>query len=188
MNDVNNNPLVKKWRERYDSLPNELQQKIKEKEEIITQLKHGKKSRRYPEIGDVFSLITSDNVEINGIVINNNVKNINGDDLLVVALFKPKMDYKKELLERLSSNNLILPPQIVGPEYWTKGLFCTFDNYKNDIICDSYGFYSVGKHVFLDEYGKVMDNEPKLLSVFGVSTINGISIKLDTELIINKII
>ncbi len=69
-----------------------------------------------------------------------------------------------------------------------RGLFCTFDNYKNDIICDSYGFYSVGKHVFLDEYGKVMDEEPKLLGVFGVSTINGISIKLDTELIINKII
>ncbi len=188
MDNINNNLLFKRWKERFEALPEITQNKIKEKEGKITQLKQGKKSRNYPDIGDVFSLRTNDNIEITGIVINNNIKNINGDDLLVVALFKPKTEYKNVLSEGLGANNLILPPQIVGPEYWTRGLFTTFDHFTDDIICESYGFYSVGKNIFLDEYGAVINDEPKLLGVFGVSTINGIAMKLDVEIIIDKFI
>lgn len=187
MYDQNKDILYKRWQERYAQLPKITQNRL-DNEPIGRQLKPIKRSRKYPEIGDVFRLVSSDDIEINGIVINNHLNIIHGDDLLVVALLKYGYDYKQALDEGLSSKNLILPPQIIGPEYWTRGYFYNIDHYENDIVIERYGFYSGIKAKFFDEYGSVIQAEPPLLGGSGVATIIGISAILNKELIIAGII
>lgn len=188
MSNINDSILTRRWNERYSQLSDELKNKITLYESNIKQLKKIKRNLKYPDVGDVFNLISCDDIEINGIVINNHINNINGEDLIVIALIKYRYDYKQVIEKGLSSKNLIIAPQIVGKEYWTKGYFNIFDHWYRDINCDSYGFYSIGKGKIFDEYGMAVEKEPNLLGVFGVSTINGISIKINQELIIEGII
>lgn len=187
MKNINENILTIRWLERYSQLSDKVKNKIDLYENNVKQLKVIKKNRKYPEVGDIFKLISGDNLEINGVVINNHINNINGDDLLVIALFKYKYEYSKVIKEGISLNNLLLPPQIVGKEYWSEGFFNNIDHYNN-INCDNYGFYSVGKQKIYDEYGNEIYNEPELLGAFGVATIIGISMKINQELIISEII
>lgn len=188
MYDINNNVISKRWKERYNNLSDDVKKKLDENDGVITQLKVLNKSRKYPEIGDIFQLITNNNIEFNGIIINNHICNINGDDLIVVAIFKYTYDYKKVLNEGVLLNNIIIPFQIVGKEYWTRGYFNTIDHFDEIIKTCSYGFYSIGKGKIYDEYGKALIEMPDILGIYGVSTINGISMKLNQELIISGII
>ena len=186
--DFSDNILTKKWQARYDKLSDDIKQKLEQEEMEFRQLKTIKRKRIYPEVGDVFEVISSDNIKLNGVVINNHINNINGDDLLVVALFKYGYDSEMAMNEGISLQNLLLPPQIVGKEYWTRGYFYNVRHYDKKIRIDEYGFYSVGKRKFFDEYGNTLNNEPPILGIFGVATINGISMKVNIELIIEQII
>lgn len=98
-----------------------------------------------------------------GLVVNNHINNINGEELLI-------------------------PPQIVGKEYWTRGYFYNVEHYNEKVNIDSCGFYSIGKRQFVDEYGNEITNEPELLGMYGVATITGIARKINRELIIAGII
>lgn len=188
MEDINDNILSKKWEARYDRLSDDVKQRLEQEKKEFRQLKTIKRKHIYPEVGDVFELISSDNIKLKGIVINNHINNINGDDLLVVALFKYGYDFAMAIGEGISLQNLLLPPQIVGKEYWTRGYFYNVSHYDNKIKIDEYGFYSVGKRKIFDEYGNTINNEPPILGIFGVATINGISMRVNKELIIEQII
>lgn len=76
---------------------------------------------------------------------------------------------------------------MVGREYWTKGYFYNIDKVESMEKVKGYGFYNIGKGVFLDEYGNEMANEPKLLGAYGVATITGIAREIAQELIISGI-
>ena len=86
VSEINNNPLAREWEERYSNLPEDKKRKIDElKNMLVTeyQLKVIKRSRIYPEIGDIFKVNPKDDIFYYGIVINNHITSIYGKDLLV---------------------------------------------------------------------------------------------------------
>lgn len=191
IDDLNNNILSNRWKERYDKLSDEIKEKLNELDNSNIsdyQLQVIKRKRLYPEIGDIFKVNPRDDIYFYGVVLNNHIHNINGDDLLLVLIFKQNIDIKGSIINGVKEDDLLLPPQIIGKEYWTRGFFYNVEHYDEILNVKNYGFYSIGKGEFVDEYGKELANQPKLLGTYGVATISGIARKINQELIIRKII
>ena len=191
IDDLNNNILSNRWKERYDKLSDEIKEKLNELDNSNIsdyQLQVIKRKRLYPEIGDIFKVNPRDDIYFYGVVLNNHIHNINGDDLLLVLIFKQNIDIKGSIINGVKEDDLLLPPQIVGKEYWTRGFFYNVEHYDEILNVKNYGFYSIGKGEFVDEYGKELANQPKLLGTYGVATISGIARKINQDLIIRKII
>lgn len=191
IDDLNNNILSNRWKERYEKLSDEIKEKLNELDNSNIsdyQLQVIKRKRLYPEIGDIFKVNPRDDIYFYGVVLNNHIHNINGDDLLLVLIFKQNIDIKGSIINGVKEDDLLLPPQIVGKEYWTRGFFYNVEHYDEILNVKNYGFYSIGKGEFVDEYGKKLANQPKLLGTYGVATISGIARKINQELIIRKII
>lgn len=184
---INDNIISNKWNARYAKLSDDTKKKLDIFKENISddiQLQIIKRSREYPKIGDIFKINPKDNIFLYGIVVNNHINNINGDELIMILIFKEGIDIKGCIKNGVSCDDLFLPPQIVGKEYWTRGFFYNIEHYNDTICIDNYGFYSVGKRKIYDEFGNELNEEPQLLGVFGVATIKGIAYKIYTELII----
>ena len=191
IDDLNNNILSNRWKERYEKLSDEIKEKLNELDNSNIsdyQLQVIKRKRLYPEIGDIFKVNPRDDIYFYGVVLNNHIHNVNGDDLLLVLIFKQNIDIKGSIINGVKEDDLLLPPQIIGKEYWTRGFFYNVEHYDEILNVKNYGFYSIGKGEFVDEYGKELVNQPKLLGTYGVATISGIARKINQELIIRKII
>ena len=147
-----------------------------------------KRKRIYPEIGDIFKVNPKGDLFYYGIVVNNHIDNINGEDLLLILIFKEGVDIKESISRGVNFDELLIPPQIVGKEYWTRGYFYNISWNENIKKLSDYGFYSIGKGKFFDEYGNEITKEPKLLGTYGVATIIGIAGKINQELIIEGVI
>lgn len=187
MSDINDNIISRKWRERVSRLPADVTEKLDRLENSSPseyQLQVIKRSRAYPEIGDVFKINPIDDLELFGIVLNNHINNINGDDLLLVLIFRQNTDISKSLADGVSEDDLLIPPQIVGREYWSRGYFFNVDKFDEPFDIADRGFYSVGKGRFFDEFGNELAKQPRLLGTFGVATITGVAKKIRQELII----
>ena len=157
IDDLNNNILSNRWKERYDKLSDEIKEKLNELDNSNIsdyQLQVIKRKRLYPEIGDIFKVNPRDDIYFYGVVLNNHIHNINGDDLLLVLIFKQNIDIKGSIINGVKEDDLLLPPQIVGKEYWTRGFFYNVEHYDEILNVKNYGFYSIGKGEFVDEYGK----------------------------------
>jgi len=186
MDDFNDNILTRRRKKRYDDLPDNIKDKLVEfynKDASNYQLKISKRKRAYPEKGDIFEVNPTDDIKLYGMVINNHINNINGEDLLLIVIFKEGLNIRKSIAGGIYNSDLFIPPQIVGKEYWTRGYFYNVEKYNGAIIFENYGFYSVGKGKFFDEYGKEIKSIPDSLGIFGVSTIWGIGKKINEELI-----
>lgn len=187
LKNLNNNIISNRWKERYENLSDEIKEKLNElnNSDISDyQLQVIKRKRSYPEIGDIFQVNPRDDIYFYGVVLNNHIHNINGDDLLLVLIFKQNIDIKRSISNGVKEDDLLLPPEIVGKEYWTRGYFYNIEHYDEILNVKDYGFYNIGKGKFLDEYGKELANQPKLLGTYGVATISGIARKINRELII----
>lgn len=186
----NDNPIANSWKERYQKQPIEIQKKLdalKNKPAIEYQLKVIKKTKKMPDIGTVFLVNPMTNMYFQGVVINSKVSNINGDDLFVIAIFKKRGMSVEDFSEEVDWNALLLKPYIVGKEYWTKGFF-----YNTPIKIDipkniDYGFYKIGKDIYVNEYGEEISNVPTLIELFGVATITGVAYEIRKEIIIEKL-
>lgn len=191
MSDINDNIISRKWQARCSKLPADVREKLDKLENSPPseyQLQVIKRSRAYPEIGDIFKINPIADLDFFGIVLNNHINSINGDDLLLVLIFKRNIDISKNLADGVSEDDLLIPPQIVGQEYWSRGYFFNVDKFNKppniaDCIADC-GFYSVGKGKFFDEFGNELAKPPRLLGTFGVATITGVAKKIRQELII----
>lgn len=189
--DINNNIIANRWKERCEKLSDEKKNKLEvlSKAEISEyQLQVIKRKRIYPNKGDIFEIKPKGNILLHGMVINNHINNINGDDLILVLIFKEHVDVRRCVIKGINSDDLLIPPQIVGKEYWVRGYFCNVDSYDDTICIDNYGFYYIGKHKFCDEYGNEIKEEPELLGIYGVATIIGVAKKINQELIIAGIL
>ena len=191
LKNMNDNIIANRWKERYAKLP----QEIKEKLEVLRnsnakdyQLQVIKRKRSYPEIGDVFQINPKGDILLQGVVVNNHINNINGEDLLLVLIFKPEIEAEVSLNKGVTSSELLISPIIVGKEYWTRGYFYTVANNKKVENIKNVGFYNIGKRKFVDEYGKEMLEEPPLLGSYGVATITGVAREINQELIISGIL
>ena len=179
------NLIKEKWKKRFASFPIELQQKITEydaSDKYLT-LDKLKGTRKYPEIGDIFELQVLGRRKFYGVVINNHINNINGDDLILVCIFKEGIDVKTILNNVIREEDLFFAPEIVGKEYWTRGLFHNIDRYTGKISIEDYCFYSIGKDKIYDEYGNEIALK-KIICTYGVATIFGIGILVGQELLI----
>lgn len=187
MSDINDNIISRKWQARCSKLPADVREKLDGLENSSPseyQLQVIKRSRAYPEIGDIFKINPIENLEFFGIVLNNHINNINGDDLLLVLIFKQNIDISKSLADGVSEDDLLIPPQIVGQEYWSRGYFFNAGKFDKPLDIADRGFYSVGKGKFFDEFGNELAKPPRLLGTFGVATITGVAKKIRQELII----
>lgn len=191
LKNINNNIISNRWRERYlkqsDAIKEKLD-KLDNSDPSEYQLQVIKRKRIYPEIGDIFKINPINDIYLHGVVLNNHIYSINGDDLLLILIFKQDIDIKQSIGNGVTEDELLLPPQIVGKEYWSRGYFYNIDRYDELPNIEDYGFYSVGKAKFFDEYGNELLNQPRLLGTFGVTTISGIAKKINQELIITGII
>lgn len=187
LKNINNNIISNRWMERYLKQSDEIKEKLDKLDNSAPseyQLQVIKRKRIYPEIGDIFKINPINDIYFYGVVLNNHINSINGDDLLLILIFKQDIEINKSIGNGVSEDDLLLPPQIVGHEYWARGYFYNIDHYDELLNIEDYGFYSVGKAKFFDEYGKELLNQPRLLGTFGVTTISGIAKKINQELII----
>lgn len=185
---MNNNIISNRWKERYVKLSDEIKEKLDNLDVSDCQLQVIGRKRIYPEIGDIFKVNPKGDLFYYGLVVNNHINNINGEELLLILIFKEGVDIKESISRGVNYDELLIPPQIVGKEYWTRGYFYNVEHYNEKVNIDSYGFYSIGKGKFFDEYGNEIANEPQLLGTYGVATIIGIARKINQELIIAGII
>lgn len=186
---LTDNIRANKWRTRYNALPEETKKKLDalaDSQFKEYQLQVIKRKRIYPEIGDIFQIHPRENVDYYGIVVNNHVNNNNGDDLIVIFIFKAEVDIENAVKTGVKREDLLIDPEIVGKEYWTRGYF--FNVGHTEIKENKYGFYSIGKRKFFDEYGNDINKEPYLLGTYGVATISGIAYGINKEMIISGII
>ena len=186
----NDNPIANSWKKRYETQPVEIQEKLDalyKKPAIEYQLKVIKKTRKLPDIGTAFLVNPMANMYFQGVVINSKINNIHGDNLFVITIFKKRGMSADDFSEVVDWNELLLKPYIVGKEYWTKGFF-----YNTSIKIDiprniDYGFYKIGKDIYVNEYGEKINNTPALAEMFGVATITGVAYEIRKEIIIEKL-
>lgn len=192
MNNINDNLISNRWKARYMTLSDDIKQKIdalnREDWTPEKQLRIIKKKKQYPQIGDIFKINPLDEFFLYGIVINNHINNINGEDLLLILIFKEGVDIKESVRNGVNCDDILIPPQIVGKEYWTRGYFYNIEHYVGKISASNYGFYRLIDKDFLDEYGNRIEKEPELLGLFSVVTTVGIARKIRRELIIEGIL
>lgn len=191
LKNINDNVIANQWKQRYSEQPNEIKEKLDElenKELKYYQLQVIKRKKVYPQIGDIFKINPKEDIILYGIVINNHISNINGEELLVILIFKEGVDITNIQYEDMKNMQFLLPPQIVGKEYWTKGYFYNIDHIDKISNIKNYGFYSIGKGKYFDEYGNEIKFAPQLLGTYGVVTISGIARKINRELIIAGIL
>lgn len=186
-NNNDDNPIAKKWQQRYNEQPDYIKKALDELDKKPLkeyQLKVIKRKRAYPQKGDVFLVEPKEGIYFWGIVMNNHVCNINGDDLLVVLIFRDRVTSLEDGRFVPDYDNLLIEPTMVGKEYWTKGYFYTVGQ-RECTACD-YGFYSVCRKKYFDEYGSEKKMKPELLGTYGVATLSCVASEINRELIMDE--
>ena len=186
---MNDNIRANRWRARYNSLPEDIKKKLDDLADTPIkeyQLQVIKRKKIYPEIGDIFRLCPRENIEYYGLVVNNHVNNRNGEDLIVIFVFKGGINIEQALISGITRDDLLVDPEIVGKEYWNRGYF--FNVGHVDAKVTNYGFFDIFDKVFYNEYEQIIENEPLLLGTYGVATISGIAYGINKEMIISGII
>lgn len=195
INEMNDNILSRRWKERYASLSEEQKRKfdyLAEADISEYQLKVIKRKRAYPEVGDIFQLNPrsdifqdkSKELFFYGIVVNNHVDWPSAYDLLVVFIFKDGVDIRRCIKEGIKKSDLLMRPVIATKLYWTRGFFYNVDHIDEPFMIDNYGFYDIGHGSFVDEYRRPMEHQPELLGSFAIMTDIGIARTISKELII----
>ena len=76
-------------------------------------------------------------------------------------------------------DNLLIPPVIVSDDYWKKGYFYTISNIPltEEEKSIDFGFYKIHfkTNFFCKENVEILEKEPKLLGIHGLTTITGIA-------------
>lgn len=75
------------------------------------------------------------------------MNNKNGDDFIVIFVFKSDVDIEQSVKKGIRKEDLLIDPEIVGKEYWTRGYFFNVGHIESKV--NNYGFYSIGKRKFL---------------------------------------
>ena len=190
------NLIALRRKEHFESLNLEIQKELDnfyDTKAATHQLKVIKKSRSIPKVGDVFLVSPREGIYFYGKVLVSNIVRKVPDSFVegkhVVFIFKGNTHEKNIDKYMPDYSNLLIPPAIVGDGYWKKGYFHTIANIpltEEEKKLD-FGFYSIHfkGNFFCKETGELLDKEPKLLGMHGITTISGIGLEIEEELIIN---
>ena len=190
------NPIADSWKMLYSEQPAEVKARLDAIDKMNPkdyQLRVIKKTKPEMKDGDVFVLSPRENVYFYGKVLKANINHINNDTFVqgnnLVFIFKNKTGSRTIDDFNPDYSQLLIRPTIVDNSYWTKGLFFNVGNIpllKHEKEMD-YGFLKIGikSNMYCKEDGTVLDKKPEILGVLGVSTISGISTKVEQQLIIN---
>ena len=96
-------------------------------------------------------------------------------------------------MPELDIENLLIEPAMVGQFFWTSVLLLhdsinVFTTYNKTpashitakhwcLLWSLYGFYRIGKG-YVDEYGRALEQEPKLMGTYGVSSKDGLAYEI----------
>lgn len=132
-----------------------------------------KKTRKKPKEGDVFVLNPKMDLYCYGKVIEVGVKSkdsfVNGMYLIYIYDY---FSHTKELHDVLDADNLMIPPLVVNTQLWIKGFAETISSIE---VSDKernieYGFWDIGRRVYVNLNGDKIDYIPQLVSDFGLGS------------------
>jgi hypothetical protein len=185
------NTYQEKWEKRYNALSPEAQRQIDAINQMHWreyQLKPIKRTKEYPDEGDRFVLNPLENVYFVGIVIKNRIHSILGEDLLTVFIFRNVYRSLSEIPPVIQVDKLLIPPAVVGWEYWTRGYFSKIQSEIRRKKPTTYGFYRIISGKYVNESREQLVRKPKEIGIFGVATITGIASEIRKELIMDPTI
>ena len=132
-----------------------------------------KKDRKKPKEGDLFVLEPSEGLYCFGKVIISNVESkdsfINGMYLIYIYdIFSEE----KQVPQELDPDKLMFAPVVVNTQLWLKGFAETITNIavteKEKNL--EYGFWHVGKEIYVDIHGDRLGYIPKISGIFGLGS------------------
>ncbi len=165
--DLYKNIVEKRQEEMVSSLSREQKKEYELflKNRYVFKLKKTKNNYSYPEPGDVFRMITCDELSLYGIVMNNHLY----EDSLTVFVFIPEMRINDIENGNISNSDVLLGPVQVFKHMWIKGLFVNVSKcVQSDAISD-YGYYDIVRNCFMDDYRKEIKREPEFYDVSGIA-------------------
>lgn len=190
------NAIAKGWIEREESLPEDKKRALEELENMNwKEFQFKVIKRKKPEIkdGDIFVLSPKDGVYFYGRVLKSDIDHIHKSSFIqgkhVIFVFKAKTREISMDNLKIDYNELLINPSIVDISYWNKGYFFNIGNIelsKEEKEVD-YGFIDSG--IFFDKFvkanGEELNHQPKILGMYGISTMTGIAREVQRELIIS---
>lgn len=190
LNNINNNPISREWKNLYEKQSVEIKKALDDLKKMKPneyQFETIKRSKIYPQIGDVFAFQPKPGLFYCGTVVNNHIQNKNGNELIVVFLFDKHFNSIELITADGGDDDLgiMVGPLIVTSQYWKSGLF--YNVGKKDVIKYDYGFYHILGEFWSDEYGTKLHSEPKYKAMFGLYTIFGVSREVNKWLIIHQL-
>lgn len=194
---MSTNLIASRIKERYDRLDPTTQKELdtffKEKSSNY-RLNVIKKSRQKPAEGDVFVLSPREGIYFFGKVMVANIVREVPDSFVegkhVIFIFKGCTN--EITIDNFVPNyeDLLISPAIVSDDYWKKGYFYTISNIPLTEVEKNldFGFYKIHfkGNFFCKETGEILDREPKILGMHGITTLTGIATEVERELIIDS--
>ena len=183
---VERNLLAEHYKRRYKMQSKEVREKLdrlSEQDPKEYQVKILKRKRIIPQKGDVFVVSPKGGGYYCGVVISAGIE-ISDTYSSVVFILDKEYESMDIDVKDLELENLLYYPEIVDKGYWSRGYFYNIG--KQIEIPDDldYGFYSIGKECYVDEYRNRISRCPKLLGIDGVATGIGVARKINRELIL----
>lgn len=120
-----------------------------------------------------------------GVVVQEHVYHMEDENFWLVFILKDRTTNVSFDVPRLDIENLLIEPAMVGHFFWTSGVFFNVGKIEIPSGLD-YGFFRIGKG-YVDEYGRALQQEPKLMGTYGVSLKDGLAYEINYELIANNI-
>lgn len=186
--DINNNPLTKRAERRYASFTEKQRRQIEILNDMTWkeyQLNVIKKTKTLPRKGDVFLVSPQSKCFFWGVVVQEQVYHMEDENFWLVFILKDRTSNVSFNVPKLNIENLLIEPAMVAQFFWNSGVF--FNVGKIEIPSElDYGFYRIGKG-YVDEYGRALEQEPKWMGTYGVSSKDGLAYEINYELIANNI-
>ncbi|KJS16093.1 MAG: hypothetical protein VR69_10860 [Peptococcaceae bacterium BRH_c4b] len=142
-------------------------------------------SRKKPKEGDVFVIQPEKGLYYLGRVIRTNISSkdpfVNGSSLIYIYDNSVK---SLEIPSSLANRELLIPPQIVNNLGWVRGYFKTIGNLPvlQEDLLEDYGFWDVITQRYVDEEGKVIAKQPKVIGSYALGSYGSVSYKVSQVL------
>lgn len=135
-------------------------------------------TRKRPKVGDVFVIQPLEGIYFFGVVVRIKIPSsnpmVNGWNLVYIYRNPSR---KMEIPKDLTSQELLIPPQIVNNQGWLKGYFQTIGSITltdKDFVKD-YGFWSFVKKQFVNEEGTPLGFQPEKYTDYGIGSYGSVS-------------